>query len=140
LIGSDRKIIAMQHIQVIRKNGRALAAAMLDAIGDNKLDEAGIWLDKLKKLNDLTEEHPDILRFRTLIAIQRGKVDDALAHLNTLPHNLVPDMRVMCMLYSGDPEWEGLAKDLADNSPNAEVRSTMSVLLGREGSPSASWS
>lgn len=123
----------MQHIEVKRENGRALVAAMLDAIGDDKLDEAGIWLDKLKELNNLTEEHPDILKFRTLITIQRGKVVDALAHLNTLPDHLAPDMKVFCLLFSGDPGWEALANELADNSPRAEIRSAMSTLLDRQG-------
>jgi hypothetical protein len=125
--------MTMEHIEVTRENGPALAKAMLNAIGDEKLDEAGIWLDKLKELNQLTEDHPDILKFRTMIMVQRGQVDEALAYLNSLEDDVIPDMRVMCMLYSGDPGWEERANWLADNSASAEIRSTMSTLLDREG-------
>lgn len=125
----------MQHIEVTRENGRALVAAMLEAIGDDQLDEAGLWLDKLKALNNLTEDHPDILRFRMMIMVQRGKVDDALAYLNSLEDDVVPDMRVFCMLYSGDPGWEERANWLVENSASAEIRLTMSTLLGRGAEP-----
>jgi len=123
----------MQDIEVKRENGRAIAAAMLEAIGDDKFEEAGIWLEKLKALNNLTEDHPDILKFRIMILVQKGQVDEALAYLNSLEDDVIPDMRVMCMLYSGDPGWEERANWLADNSASAEIRSTMSTLLDREG-------
>lgn len=121
----------MQQIEVTRENGRALATAMLDAMNARKLDEAGIWLDKLKQLNGLTEEHPDILKFRTLIAMQQGRMGEALARLNAMPANVVPDLRVLCMYCAEDPAWKEQATALADNSPDPEIRSTMALLLGR---------
>jgi type III secretion protein HrpB1 len=121
----------IQDIDVTRENGHALASAMLHAIGDNRLDEAEVWLENLRQLNDVGDDHRDVLMFRVLIAIQRGQAVDALCYLNGLDENHCPDLKALCMYFAQDPMWEGLATDLADNSPDEQIRHSMALLINR---------
>ena len=111
--------------------GPRLASELLDALGDNRLDAAEACLDALQALNELDADHPDILVFRSLIAIQRGRAVEALCHMNNLGGDIAPDVNVLCMVYARDPMWEGLATELAENSPREDIRQSMSLLLGR---------
>jgi len=108
-----------------------MAASLLAAIGDNRLDEAETLLERLRELNKISLDHPDILLFRTLIAIQRGQAIDALCYMNSLPDDIAPEVKVVCMYFAKDPMWEGLAADLAENSPHAHVRESMTAFLER---------
>ena len=112
--------------------GPRLASQLLVALGDNHLDAAEACLDALQALRHLDADHPDLLVFRSLIAIQRGQAVDALCRMNNLGDDVAPDVKVLCMVYARDPMWEGLANELADNSPREEIRRSMSLLLGRQ--------
>jgi len=122
----------MHSIEPIRENGYAIAAAMMDALVEDNLDEAEVWLECLREMNQLSPDHPDILTFSSLIAIQRGQATEALCHFNSLPDDTAPDLKVMCMYFAQDPTWEGTAHELADHSADPEVRRSMSQFLGRE--------
>ena len=115
--------------------GPRLASELLVALGDNHLDAAEACLDALQALRQLDADHPDLLVFRSLIAIQRGRAVEALCHMNNLGDDVAPDVKVLCMVYAADPTWEGLAIELAENSPSADVRRSMALLLGRESLP-----
>lgn len=112
--------------------GPRLASALLVALGDNQLDTAEACVDALQALHQLDADHPDLLVFRSLIAIQRGQAVDALCHMNNLGDDVAPDVKVLCMVYARDPMWEGLANELAESSPREDVRRSMSLLLGRQ--------
>jgi hypothetical protein len=117
-----------------RTAGSRLASALLNALGDNDLETAEACLDGLQELNKLDADHPDILVFRSLIAIQRGQAIEALCHMNNLHDDVAPDVKVLCMYYARDPMWEGLAAELAENSSRQDIRQSMSLLLGRGAS------
>jgi len=119
----------MEDIEPTRENGPKMTEAMFDAIGDDRLDEAEIWLERLRELNQVSEDHPDILAFSSIIAIQRGQAVDALRHINSLPDDHAPDVKVMCLFFTGDPTWEGSAAELAEQSPDPSVRAAMSQML-----------
>jgi type III secretion protein HrpB1 len=121
----------MQEIGMTREHGHAMASALLHAIGDERFDEAEMWLERLRELNQVSPEHPDILMFRTLIAIQRGQAVDALRYLNSLGEDICPDVRVLCLYFAQDATWEGLATELAEHSPHAHIRESMSLLINR---------
>lgn len=107
-----------------------LASALLHALGDDELDRADMLLEELRDLNGLTDHHPDILLFHVLISIQRGQAMDALHYLNQLGEgHYPPHLRVLCLFFIQDPVWQGLAADLAENSPDPEVRLSMANLL-----------
>jgi len=122
----------MDDIEPTLDNGQRMTVAMFDAINNHRLDEAEIWLERLRDLNQMSADHPDILAFRSLIAIQRGQATEALCHMNGLDDDHAPDVKVMCMFFAGDPLWEGLAADLAERSPDPTIRETMATLLGRQ--------
>ena len=116
-------------MQLTRENAPLMVEAMFDAIGDDRLDDAETWLESLRELNQLALDHPDILAFNSIITIQRGQAMDALRQINSLPEDHAPDVKVMCLFYAEDPTWQGLAAELAESSPDALVRATMSGML-----------
>ena len=119
-----------QHTDVTREQKTELASALLHALGDDELDRADMLLDELREVNGLTDHHPDILLFHVLISIQRGQAMDALHYLNQLGEGQYPPhLRVLCLFFIQDPVWQGLAAELAENSPDPEVRRSMTHLL-----------
>jgi hypothetical protein len=107
-----------------------LTCDLLHALGDNELDRADMLLEEIRDMNGLTDHHPDILLFHVLISIQRGQAMDALHYLNQLGEDeYPPHLRVLCLFFIQDPVWQGLATDLAENSPDPEVRESMANLL-----------
>ena len=119
-----------QQADVTREQKAEIASAMLHALGDDELDRAQRLLEDLQELNGLTQDHPDILVFRVIIAIQRGQALDALQYLNHLgEEQCPPELRALCLFFIEDPVWQGLATELAENSPNPEVRRSMAALL-----------
>jgi hypothetical protein len=119
----------MHDIERTPEQGWQTASALLHAFGDDQLGEAEIRLQRLQELNGLDDDHPDILLFRAMIAIQRGQVVDALRYVNGLPDDHCPEVKALCMFFAQDPLWQGLARDLAENSPQAHVRRSMALLL-----------
>jgi len=119
----------MDEVEVTREHGYAVASAMLHAIGDEQLDEAEVWLEQLRQFNRYSPDHPDILTFRVMIAIQRGQAVDALRYLNNLDGDPCPDVRALCLFFCKDPTWEGLARECSENSPHEHIRRSMSLLL-----------
>ncbi len=120
------------HMQTeaMSKEKTELASALLHALGDDELDRADMLLEELRDLNGLADHHPDILLFHVLISIQRGQAMDALHYLNQLGEGQYPPhLRVLCLFFIQDPVWQGLAADLAENSPDPEVRFSMASLL-----------
>jgi len=119
-----------QQADVTREQKAEIASAMLHALGDDELDRAQRLLEDLQELNGLTQDHPDILVFRVIIAIQRGQALDALQYLNQLGEGeCPPELRALCLFFIEDPVWQGLATELVENSPNPEVRRSMAALL-----------
>lgn len=102
-----------------------LTEKMMKAVAESRLDEAEHQLENLREMSSLSPDHPDVLTFRVLIDIQRGQAVDALCHLNSLPADHCPELKVVCMYAIGDPLWQGLAHELADNSPHEHVRQSM---------------
>lgn len=116
--------------EVTSEHKTELASALLHALGDDELDRADMLLEELRDANGFTDHHPDILLFHVLISIQRGQAMDALHYLNQLGEGQYPPhLRVLCLFFIQDPVWQGLAADLAENSPDPEVRLSMSNLL-----------
>ncbi len=118
-----------QQADTTREHKAEIASAMLHALGDDELDRAQQLLEELQELNGLPEDHPDILVFRVIIAIQRGQALDALQHLNQLGEEHSPELRALCMFFIEDPVWQGLATELAENSPSPDVQRSMAALL-----------
>jgi hypothetical protein len=119
----------MHNIENTREHRYEMASAMLHAIGDENLDQAEALLEQLRQLNGCSTEHPDILTFRAMIAIQRGQAMDALRYLNTLDGDPCPDVRAVCLFFCKDPTWIGLARECSENSPHEHIRRSMSLLL-----------
>ncbi|HET7865179.1 MAG TPA: HrpB1 family type III secretion system apparatus protein [Burkholderiaceae bacterium] len=105
----------------------ALALEVADAIRQGRLDDAEALLDELHALDPATR---DLLVFPVVIAIQRGRVRDALQHLYTLDEDRCPELKALCLNLLGDPLWEGEARALLDHSPHPHVRRAMQQLLG----------
>jgi type III secretion protein HrpB1 len=109
----------------------ALAIRLVDAITDNRLDEAETLLDELNALQPDTTEY---LVFPVLIAIQRGYIKEALQYLNTLGENTAPELRALCLNILGDPSWNYHARDCLE-SEDPSVRKAMRELLQMEPEP-----
>jgi len=109
----------------------ALAIKLVDAITDNRLDEAETLLEELNALQPDTEEY---LVFPVLIAIQRGYIKEALQYLNTLGENTAPELRALCLNILGDPTWNYHARDCLE-SDDPTVRKAMRELLQMEPEP-----
>jgi type III secretion protein HrpB1 len=103
----------------------ALAIQLVDAITENRLDEAETLLDELNALQPDTTEY---LVFPVLIAIQRGFIKEALQYLNTLGENTAPELRALCLNILGDPSWNYHARDCLE-SDDPSVRKAMRELL-----------
>jgi len=110
----------------------ALAIKLVDAITDNRLDEAETLLEELNSLQPDTEEY---LVFPVLIAIQRGYIKEALQYLNTLGENTAPELKALCLNILGDPTWNYHARDCLE-SDDPTVRKAMRELLQMEPEPS----
>ena len=104
--------------------------AMMDAIGDDMLDTADGHLEELMILSGRDAEHPDIMLYRTIIAIQRGCAIEALQALNGIGEDFCPELRVLCLYSIQDPLWEALARDL-QYSADARVAAAMRDMLDR---------
>jgi len=104
--------------------------AMMNAIGDDMLDAADGHLDELTILSGRHPEHPDVMLFRTIIAIQRGCATEALQALNSIGEDFCLELRVLCLYSIQDPLWQGLAQDL-QNSADTRVAVAMRDMLDR---------
>ncbi len=104
-----------------------VARNMVEALRDNRLDEAQSLLNEL---NVLKPEVKDFLIFPVLIAIQRGQVREALQLVNDQPEDSCPELKALCLYILEDPSWQGIAESLED-SGDANVRQAMRQLLGR---------
>jgi type III secretion protein HrpB1 len=103
----------------------ALATALVEAIRDDRLDEAETLLEEL---NEKSPETTDYLIFPVLIAIQRGYITEALQYLNTLGEDAAPELKALCLNILGDPTWHYHAHRGLD-SEDAHVRKAMRELL-----------
>ncbi len=106
----------------------AQAREVAHAIRQGRLDDAEARLEEMHAMDPATE---DLLVFPIMIAIQRGRVRDALRHLYTLDDDRCPELKALCLHLVGDPLWEGEARALVDSSPHAYVRRAMRQLLGQ---------
>jgi hypothetical protein len=102
-----------------------VATALVEAIRDNRLDEAEVMLEELNTLDPDTEEH---LIFPVLIAIQRGYITEALQYLNGLGEDAHPELKALCLNILGDPTWHYHA-NTALQSEDSYVREAMEELL-----------
>lgn len=103
-----------------------LARAMVAELQEDRVDEAELMYARLCILDPRAE---DVLIFPALFAIQRGQVLQALQHINQLPAERCPELRVLCLNVLGDPIWHSEATALLD-SPKIAVRQSMRQLLG----------
>lgn len=103
----------------------ALAVRLVDAIRDDRLDEAETLLEELNTLDPDTEQY---LVFPVLIAIQRGYITEALQYLNALGEDTAPELRALCLNILGDPAWHYHAQQCLE-SGDAHVRKAMRQLL-----------
>lgn len=105
-----------------------LARTLVEAIQDNRLDEAERLLEELTDLEPDTKEH---LVFPVLISIQRGYVKEALLYINGLEPDACPELKAVCMNILGDPLWHAQAESCLD-SPDPHVRKAMRQMLMME--------
>lgn len=105
-----------------------LATSLVEAIRDDRLDEAESLLDQLNELDPETEEY---LIFPVLIAIQRGYITEALQYLNTLGEDTAPELKALCLNILGDPTWHYHAQSCLE-SDDLHVRKAMRALLQME--------
>lgn len=110
-----------------------LAATLIEAIRDDRLDEAETLLDTLNTLYPDTEE---FLIFPVLIAVQRGFVTEALQYLNSLGDDAAPELKALCLNILGDPIWHSHARAGLE-SEDPYVRGAMRELLQMEPEPDA---
>jgi len=104
----------------------ALAAELVEAIRDDRLDEAETLLEELNARSPETQEY---LIFPVLIAIQRGYIKEALQYLNEhLEEDAAPELKALCLNILGDPTWHYHAQRGLD-SDDAHVRKAMRELL-----------
>lgn len=118
----------MEAEQVHTDPAAALAIRLVEAITENRLDEAEVLLEELNTLQPDTEEY---LVFPVLIAIQRGFIKEALQYLNTLGENTAPELKALCLNILGDPTWNYHAQDCLE-SDDPTVRKAMRELLQME--------
>jgi hypothetical protein len=104
----------------------ALATALVDAIRDDRLDEAETLLEELNARSPETQEY---LIFPVLIAIQRGYIKEALQYLNeNLEEDAAPELKALCLNILGDPTWH-LHAQRGLESDDEHVRLAMRQLL-----------
>jgi tetratricopeptide (TPR) repeat protein len=104
----------------------ALAARLVEAIRDDRLDEAEALLEELNARSPETQEY---LIFPVLIAIQRGYITEALQYLNeNLEEDAAPELKALCLNILGDPTWHLHAQRGLD-SEDEHVRLAMRQLL-----------
>ena len=101
--------------------------AIATAISEDRLDDAERLLEQLHVLepdskNDLT--------FPVFIAIKRGQVLDMLRHINDLPDDHCPELKILCLKTLGDATWEGQAEALLEQEDHPFVRNVTRELLG----------
>ena len=119
----------MQNNELIRENGQAVGAALQEALDASEFEKAKLLLEELCELRGLSPVHPDVLLINTMITIREGRTTDALCHINDLPEDVAPEVKVLCLYFAQDPTWEGLARELAENSRDEDVRRSMSELI-----------
>ena len=104
----------------------ALATALVEAIRDDRLDEAETMLEELNAMAPETQEY---LIFPVLIAIQRGYIKEALQYLNEhLEEDAAPELKALCLNILGDPTWHMHAQRGLE-SEDEHVRLAMRQLL-----------
>jgi type III secretion protein HrpB1 len=104
----------------------ALATALVEAIRDDRLDEAETMLEELNARSPDTQEY---LIFPVLIAIQRGYIKEALQYLNeNLEEDAAPELKALCLNILGDPTWH-LHAQRGLESDDEHVRLAMRQLL-----------
>jgi type III secretion protein HrpB1 len=104
----------------------ALATALVEAIRDDRLDEAETMLEELNARSPETQEY---LIFPVLIAIQRGYIKEALQYLNeNLEEDAAPELKALCLNILGDPTWH-LHAQRGLESDDEHVRLAMRQLL-----------
>jgi type III secretion protein HrpB1 len=105
-----------------------MAATLIEAIRDNRLDEAELLLDQLNEADPSSQEY---LIFPVLIAIQRGFFVEALQYLNSLEEGTAPELKALCLYMHNDLSWHQYA-NIALESPDASTRAAMRQLLQLE--------
>ena len=104
----------------------ALATALVEAIRDDRLDEAETMLEELNAMAPETQEY---LICPVLIAIQRGYIKEALQYLNEhLEEDAAPELKALCLNILGDPTWHMHAQRGLE-SEDEHVRLAMRQLL-----------
>ena len=115
----------MQSTTDIDAKAMAIEMAELMAAGEN--DRAAmIWIE-------LQDAIPGVAANPTMpvmLAIRRGRPQDALQLLNSIGEDDWPDLRALSLHAMGDPTWASYALANEDN-PDPHVRAAMRRLLER---------
>jgi len=120
-----------KQVDAARERRVSLTLGLLHAFGDDDLDKAQECLDTFAQENGLSQEQEDVVVFRVMIAIQRGRALDALHLMNDFGEDFHPELRALSLFFLRDPLWRGLATELAENSPHENVRVGMTNLLNQ---------
>lgn len=102
-----------------------MAETFVDLVRDGHLDEAE---SALQKLNDAYPETVELRIFPAMLAIQRGRVMDALRLVNELPDAQSPELRALCLRLLNDPTWHVFAEASLEH-PDPYIRRAMRNLL-----------
>jgi len=101
------------------------ADQLVESLRRGRLDEADTMYQRL------CEQDPkarDMLAIPVLIAIQRGRLLDALRLVDQHPADHSPELRALCLRVLGDPSWHGEATALLE-SPDPVIARAMRQLL-----------
>jgi hypothetical protein len=104
-----------------------LGEAVIDCIKANLLDEAEI---RLQELYDACPAARSLLVFPIMIALQRGRAEEAWQLVNGTADNEYPDLKALCLRVLNDPLWHSYAVAHEDH-PDPYIRKAMRELLGR---------
>jgi len=104
-----------------------MGQALMDYIKAGRLDDAETLMHRLYELYPKARE---VLVFPVMIAIQRGRPNDAWQLVNGLPDDQSPELKALCLSVLGDPSWHSYALAHED-SPDPFVRKAMRELLRR---------
>jgi type III secretion protein HrpB1 len=113
-------------ITAVTLNADELGKTIVERIRSNALDEAQVLLEQLNEAYPHTRRQPV---FPVMIAIQRGRAQDAWQLVNGLPDEEVGPLKALCLRRLGDPSWHGYAEANRDH-PDPRMRSAMRSLLG----------
>jgi len=99
------------------------------ACWEGRPDDAQARWERLQEFNSLPE---GVQVIPAHIMLARGQKREALQFISSLPDDLCPATRMLCLRNMDDPTWVSVAREL-ENSPNAEIREGARSMLEGAG-------